>query len=304
MAKLPDECVNLVMTSPPYWGLRDYGVKGQFGLETTGEEYVRKLLAVGKEIKRILRMDGSFYLNIGDTFKDKMKLGIPWRVRFALNEIGWISRADIVWHKPNAMPASVKDRLSCTYEMIFHLVKSKKYYFNLDVVREPHKTSPPKCLSHRLGLWHEKVRFRGKFSRAKDPEKFGSPRARNYRNVPANPPHRASYGDWAKVQRNLAYHPKGKNPGDVFSINTKPSRIDHFAVYPEALCLKPILSSSRPGDVVFDPFIGGGTTAVVAKRLKRRFLGCDINPVYVGFAKRRLVNVRAFGGNGTAPIHQ
>ena len=103
-----------------------------------------------------------------------------------------------------------------------------------------------------------------------------------------NPPHRSPYGEWALLHRSLAYHPKGKNPGDLFAINTRPSRIAHFAVYPEALCTKPILSSSRIGDVVFDPFVGGGTTAVVAKKLGRKFLGCDINPDYVKFAMKRL----------------
>lgn len=286
MARLPKESINLVITSPPYWGLRDYGVKGQFGLEPTWQEYVCRLVTVGKEVMRILREDGSFYLNLGDTFQDKMKLGSPWRVRFALNEIGWISRADIVWHKPNAMPSSVKDRLSGTYEMFFHFVKSKKYYFDLDAVRVPHKTVPGKGLTSRFSKWHEKTRYRSKYS--KTPEKFGSPRARNYRNVPTSPPHRSPYGEWAKIHRNLAYHPKGKNPGDLLSINTRPSRIAHFAVYPEELCIKPILSSSRQGDIVFDPFIGGGTTAIVAKKLGRRFLGCEINPKYVRFAKLRI----------------
>ncbi|MCW4010042.1 MAG: site-specific DNA-methyltransferase [Candidatus Bathyarchaeota archaeon] len=295
MGKLPDESVNLVMTSPPYWGLRDYGVQGQFGLEQTWQEYVANLVKVGKEVLRILKKDGSFYLNLGDTFQDKRKLGIPWRVRFALNEIGWISRADIVWHKPNAMPASVKDRLSCTYEMIFHFVKSKKYYFDLDAIREPHKTKPAKAPTAKFSAWHKKTRYRGKFCKAPDPEKFGSPRARllrTYRNVPVSPPHRSSYGEWAMMHRSLMYHPKGKNPGDLFAIHTRPSGIEHFAVYPEALCIKPMLSSSRPGDIVFDPFAGGGTTAVVAKRLERRFLGCDISSKYVRFAKRRLTAYR------------
>lgn len=295
ISKLPDESVNIVMTSPPYWGLRDYGVIGQFGLEKTWQEYVERLRRVGEGIMRVLTKDGSFYLNLGDTFQNKMKLGIPWRVRFALNEAGWISRADVVWHKPNAMPSSVKDRLSCTYEMLFHFVKSRKYYFNLDAIREPHKTAPKKALNHRLAGWHERTRYRGKFSKTRNPEKFGSPRARamrTYRNVPANPPHRSPYGEWARMHRNVSYHPKGKNPGDLFIINTKPSRIAHFAVFPEALCTKPIRSSSRHGDVVFDPFIGSGTTAVEAKKLGRSFIGCDINPEYVKVARKRLEAIK------------
>ncbi|MCP8309022.1 MAG: site-specific DNA-methyltransferase [archaeon] len=471
MKNLPDESINLVMTSPPYWGLRDYHTKGQVGLEPTLQDYVEKLKRVGEEVKRILARDGSLYLVLGDTFMNKHKLGIPWRVRFALNDIDWISRSDIVWHKPNAMPASVKDRLNCTYEMIFHFVKSKKYYYNLDVIREPHKTvslkrylravqtslttirgktTDKKAPSHYKKMAHapkwfiksfaKDKRYKGKFKDMKEQaEKYGSPRARTQRKprgIPINPPHHPAYGKyWSKINRNMHNHPLGRNPGDVIStddivrsfgfdpevacrscgrkykrhvsrfrgltsadhypifspcnpigknpgdiiealserqkdlikffkqkgsggnpghgiegstlgsthplgknpgdvlttvldktrqkangkmkeggmlhkndpervwhpdgrnpgdfwkINTKPFKGAHFAVYPEELCVKPILSSSRPDDIVLDPFIGSGTTAVVAKKLERRYLGCDINPDYVKIAKERISKV-------------
>ena len=140
MNTFPPESIDMVMFSPPYWGLRDYHVDGQFGLEDTWQEYVEHMRQVGRAIWRILKKEGNLYIVLGDTFMKKHKLGLPWRVRFALNEDGWISRGDIIWHKPNAMPSSVKDRLNTTYEVILHLVKQRKYYYDLDAIREPHKT--------------------------------------------------------------------------------------------------------------------------------------------------------------------
>jgi len=387
--KLPDESINMVMTSPPYWGLRDYGVEGQIGLEPDFREYVKKLVELFHEIKRVLKRDGSFYLNLGDTYsasggaggqyekwhslsridglkkyeghKDKTipakcLLGIPWRVALSLIDDKWILRNDIIWHKPNGMPASVKDRLTNTYEHVFHFVKSKKYYYNLDAIRVPHKfvtvervkryiknkerydpskhktdpfgmhQPPTKVLENSakkglnplgknpgdvvlterasemidffkrkgsggnpghgiegsmLGSGHPLGKnpgdvYEGKFSF--NPESFGSPRARHSRQ---------------KYDRfSHSYFPKGKNPGDFWDLCTRPFKGAHFAVYPETLCIRPILSSSRPGDVVFDPFIGSGTTAMVAKRLGRRFLGCDIKPEYVKMAEDRLKTVQ------------
>jgi len=376
--KLPDESVNMVMTSPPYWGLRDYGVEGQIGLEPDFRDYIKKLVEVFHELKRVLKNDGSFYLNLGDTYsssggaggqydkwhslsridglkkyeghKDKTipakcLLGIPWRVALSLIDDKWILRNDIIWHKPNGMPASVKDRLTNTHEHVFHFVKSKKYYYNLDAIREPHKCAEKdkrsllrrvehksgKCKlenaqfgfngvgynplgknpgdvflterasrlidffkrkgsggnpghgiegstlgsSHPLGKNPGDV-YEGKFSL--NAESFGSPRARSSRQK------------YDRFSHN--YYPKGKNPGDFWSVCTRPFKGAHFAVYPETLCIKPILSSSRPGDVVFDPFIGSGTTAVVAKKLGRRFLGCDIKPEYVKMAEERLKTVQ------------
>jgi len=387
--KLPDESINMVMTSPPYWGLRDYGVEGQIGLESDFRDYVRKLIELFHELKRLLKRDGSFYLNLGDTYsasggaggqyekwhslnridglkkyeghKDKTipakcLLGIPWRVALSLIDDKWILRNDIIWHKPNGMPASVKDRLTNTYEHVFHFVKSKKYYYNLDAIRVPHKFvtiervkryiknkeryDPSKHKTDPLGMHQPPTKvlensakkglnplgknpgdvvlterasklidffkrkrsggnpghgiegstlgsghplgknpgdvYEGKFS--VNAESFGSPRAR------------ASRQKYDRFSQ--SYYPKGKNPGDFWNICTTPFRGAHFAVYPEVLCVRPILSSSRPGDVIFDPFIGSGTTAVVAKKLGRRFSGCDINPKYVKIAKERISKTR------------
>ncbi len=175
MRGFPEESINLVMFSPPYWGLRDYGIEGQIGLEPTYQEYVAKMVGVGREVRRVLRSDGSWYLNLGDTYAgsgcgaqhgwgdykrekvigtmsepspqtkmkgmEKCKLLIPYRVALALIDDGWTCRNDITWYKPNAMPSSVKDRLNCQTERVFHLVKSRTYYYDLDAIREPHATS-------------------------------------------------------------------------------------------------------------------------------------------------------------------
>ncbi len=448
LKQLPDESVNMVMTSPPYWGLRDYGVEGQIGLETDFRDYIRKIVAVFHEVKRVLKRDGSVWLNLGDTYSQsggaggqydrwhsksridglkkyeghkadgipsKCLLGIPWRIALEMIDDGWILRNCVIWHKPNHMPASVKDRLANAYEFIFFFVKNRKYYFDLDAIREPHKTlsleryqrsvnkgtavvetgkstaenSPNNHRKNHAPKWFlssydKDANYKGKFNGIGTlSEKFGSPRARNLRlptvhdktrpkadgmkkggmapppNVHRTDPNRV----WNRVGKNpgdvvtltereialidffknrgsggnpshgiqgstlgsthalgknpsdvikwndipgqrvqsiaehsgyfskdgkLLVNASGKNPGDFWRINTKPFKGAHFAVYPEELCVKPILSSSKFGDIILDPFIGSGTTAVVAKRLGRRFLGCDINPEYVKIARKRL----------------
>lgn len=370
LKKLPDESVNMVMTSPPYWGLRDYGVKGQIGLETDFRDYIRKIVEVFHEVKRVLKKDGGLWLNLGDTYSqsggaggqydrwhsksridglkkyeghkvdgipNKCLLGIPWRIALKMIDDGWILRNCIIWHKPNHMPASVRDRLTNAYEFIFFFVKSKKYYFDLDAIREPHKTESGSFQTNIM----KQSSYQGKFALLKtNPETYGSPRARSQRvnvqqtererklvdffnskgsggnpghgiqgstlgsthNIGKNPgdvikwndvpgqkiqsiaEHSGYFGKNGKLLVNIV----GKNPGDFWRINTKPFKGAHFAVFPEELCVKPIVSSSRVGDVVLDPFIGSGTTAVVAKKSGRRFLGCDISPEYVEMAMRRI----------------
>ncbi|MCP8318001.1 MAG: site-specific DNA-methyltransferase [archaeon] len=343
MKSLPDGSVNLCVTSPPYWGLRDYGVEGQIGLEPDFHQYISKLVTVFCELKRVLRHEGSFYLNLGDTYSHsggaggqyekylsknrldglkkygghkakglpaKCLIGIPWRVALALTRKGLILRNDIIWHKPNALPSSVKDRLTNTYEHIFHFVKSRKYYYNLNAIRIPHKTD--------LRGKHPGDVYEGKLSI--NAELFSSPRARLAREGYETDSHYyhpkgKNPGDIIETlterQKNLikffkqkgsggnpghgiegstlgSTHSLGKNPGDFWLINTKPFKGAHFSVYPEELCVTPILSSSRLGDIVLDPFIGSGTTAVVAKKLGRHYLGCDINPEYVRMAEKRI----------------
>lgn len=256
LATWPGQFVDLCLTSPPYYQLRDYGVAGQLGMEETPEEYIKRLVGVVDEIGRVLKDSGSLYLNLGDTYSGRGLMGIPWRVALALNQRGWLLRNSIVWHKINALPTSATTRFRSSHEFLFFFTKSKRYYFDLDAVREPHQTKT----------------------------KTQEPRLR---------PHGTS-----RMIRggNFPGHPLGKNPADVWSLHTenRPKRLivpgyeGHFAPFPESLCEKPILASCPPWGIVLDPFIGSGTTAVVARRLGRNFLGIDLSGDYVDLAARRL----------------
>lgn len=259
----PKGFVDLVLTSPPYFNLRDYGVRGQIGLEDGPAAYVDNLMSVLRECGRVLKPTGSLFLNLGDTYRAKSLLGIPWRVAFALLEEGWLLRNAIIWHKPHGLPTPIKDRLNTTYEFVFHFVKSRVYYFDLDAIRVPVK-----------GTYREGSRTR-RFPK-------GASRLPHRRGVP--------------VAGNFRPNPLGKNPGDVWSIGpeTRPKRYiapgeaTHFAPYPEALCERPILAACPPDGIVLDPFMGSGTTAVVARRLGRQYLGIELSPEYAALARRRL----------------
>ncbi|NVM56004.1 MAG: site-specific DNA-methyltransferase [Candidatus Helarchaeota archaeon] len=487
MRKLPDRCIDFCMTSPPYWSMRDYGVKGQLGLEKTPEEYIEKLVIIFRELKRILKATGSFYLNLGDTYigsacrykqkgqvkntiaktppgyisnkqkspsfvsvdkntwkKPKQLALIPSRVAIALLCDGWILRNDICWYKPNAMPSSVKDRLTNHWEHIFHFVKQRRYYYDLDAIREPHKTaslpfnyrvrlaqqgrsknymiraSPYETeVAYKMGIrknkqyqykgtpqnsikslnikiknsesvldWREKARKRGQlFDKPVNNQGGGQTGLRRYRGYKTKEGSPYDHSGRCLDQHHgasIVYSEKGKNPGDVINVNqvmhksllpnpeyprahfytgnlnnpgdfwsitTKLFPSAHFAVYPEEICIKPILSScpqwickkcglprvrminkeiiyrKRPNKhvkyvnggpcghpdqtkagikvstigwtdcgcnagwepgIVFDPFAGSATTLVMAKKLGRRFIGCDINPEYVKLARKRL----------------
>jgi site-specific DNA-methyltransferase (adenine-specific) len=249
LARLPGESVQCVVTSPPYWGLRDYGIAGQIGLESTMAGFIDSLTGVFAEVKRVLRTDGVLWLNMGDGYtsgnrgwrapdrkngnramsvrpdnppglKDKDLLGIPWRVAFALQDDGWYLRSDVIWHKPNAMPESVKDRPTRAHEYLFMFTKSGRYAYYADAVRE----------------------------RTEE----GSPRNRR----------------------------------SVWSINTAGSGTSHVAPFPEALAEPCILASTVEGDFVLDPFLGSGTVGVVARRLGRNFVGIELNPGYLEEARR------------------
>jgi DNA modification methylase len=570
MREFPEESIDFVMTSPPYWGLRNYGEatetvwdddcnckhewtqqrmtlvhenrnfqkgtqeevhgekpttyikkyddqvagfcvkcgawKGQLGLEPSWQMYVSHMVTVCQELKRVLKKTGSMYIVLGDTYagsgqghkiseqreaykkyskdlnfpyerptvkvedyKSKCLMGIPWRVAFALIDDGWILRNDIIWHKPNAMPSSVKDRLTQTYEHIFHFVKNRKYYYNLDAIREPHQTSSLKragisgVVPFNLRVRDVKRGKKGVFVEAgkvkqlkaskEEVENYVYPERKHhigdgYRQgmnrdesrliekrpflpkpeelvmylrkwkgswsydsidkalgkegdtashwfTDSNSEHGFSYpsvDDWVKLKKLLGFddafdkqmtevvyetsavmpqdriqltkhdvavrrfptvnregglgytdplhvkayhekgknpgdtfqtrkkpyignnphrmrlqneqflaldssrpmdlsHPKGKNPGDFWNVCTKPFKGAHFAVYPEAICVNPILSSCPPNGVVLDPMCGSGTTLVVAKKLGRNFVGIEINPAYVEIARKRLSKI-------------
>ena len=292
LSSLPSESVHCCVTSPPYFGLRDYGVSGQIGLEQTPEEYVNKLVNAFREVKRVLRKDGTLWLNLGDSFasvhtgghksekstvgsnrpeaqefkqnkarpqtyglKEKDLIGIPWMVAFALQADGWYLRSDIIWEKPNAMPESVRDRPTRSHEYIFLLSKSKQYYYDQDAIREPSV-----CKSARGGsLYNDTGRE----------EAIGMGRKR-----------------WTG-ERSAKPYEIGRNRRTVWSIATKPFKGAHFAVFPPDLIKPCILAGCPIGGKVLDPFGGSGTVAMVASELGRDSIYIDLNTEYTEMAKDR-----------------
>lgn len=281
LAALPAQSVDCIVTSPPYFGLRDYGVDGQIGGESSPVEFVAALVGVFREARRVLADDGTLWLNLGDSYNNtssgqngtastgitggrhdrlggrrssllapvpaKNLLGIPWRVAFALQDDGWILRNDIIWHKPNAMPESVTDRLSNHHEHLFMFSKSRRYWFDLDPIREPHKSTPD-----RAGV----TALRGQAA---------------IRPVGPN---------------SGAYSEHGRNPGDVWAIATQPFGDAHFATMPPALAERCIQAGCKPGGTVLDPFSGSGTSGLAAARHGRRYVGIDLNRDYLDMSLR------------------
>jgi len=277
--------VQMCVTSPPYWGLRDYGVEGQLGLESTPEEYVSSMVEMFRLVRDLLADDGTLWLNLGDSYvsaksrhssiaqtlsgkprnepingnrpdlkghsylKDKDLCGIPWRVAFALQADGWWLRQDIIWHKPNPMPESVTDRCTKSHEYLFLMAKAAKYYYDAKSIAEKSE-------------WFE----------------------RDARSVNGRTPHKSGKSlmeDSQYAIEGVAYSPDGmRNRRSVWTVNTTPYLGAHFATFPPALIEPCILAGSRPGDTVFDPFMGSGTTAQVAEKLGRKWLGCELNPEY------------------------
>ena len=332
--------VQTVITSPPYWGLRDYGTAtwiggdescthrrdskksdktitghknftemlgvgdaiyksnclrcgavredNQIGLEETPEQYVENMVSVFREIKRVLKDDGTVWLNIGDSYsgsgkgpagnlgkahdernmehkhsaivpnglKAKDLVGIPWRLAFALQADGWYLRQDIIWHKPNPMPESVTDRCTKSHEYVFLLSKSRTYYFDHESIKEPSVSN----------IGDSKIRFGG--------NKYGDS---------TDPKHQTKSGSvWVASEK--------RNKRDVWSIATKPFKGAHFAIMPESLVEPCVLAGSAVGDTVFDPFTGSGTVGIVALRHNRNFVGTELNPEYAEMAVDRIYN--------------
>tara|TARA_Y100001951_G_C11245485_1_gene243113 strand:+ start:53 stop:994 length:942 start_codon:yes stop_codon:yes gene_type:complete len=295
---LPDRSIQCVVTSPPYWGLRDYGSDGQLGLEETPEEYVKNMVKVFREVKRVLRNDGTLWLNLGDCYgrqqgkgfntnkreggtnrvqemqktsgdikvktnlPPKNLVGIPWRLAFALQSDGWYLRQDIIWHKPNPMPESVTDRCTKAHEYIFLLSKSAKYKFNQ--MLEDLKPS----------TFNDKRLFNGNYTEQ-----------RRDRNYPGN----------AQQGSGMLRPTNGQaNKRSVWSITTKPYKEAHFAVFPDKLPELCIMAGSNEGDIVLDPFFGSGTTGWVAQRLGRKWIGIELNPEYIKIAEKRFIQQDLF----------
>jgi len=259
-----DESVDTIVTSPPYFQQRNYADASQIGQEGSPAEYVERLVQVFREARRALRSTGSLWLVLGDKYESKRLLGLPWRVAFALQDDGWILRSDIIWHKPNAMPSAVKDRPTTDHEYVFFLTKSAEYYYDADAIREPHVT------------FSENSRMRGGrkhfFQRDSTPEAGKNGGHANLHD-----------GRWDQ-----AFHPAGRNKRTVWSIPLSKFRGAHFAVFPESLVTHCILAGCPAGGLVLDPFLGSGTTAVVARRLQRRYAGIDCNAEYCEMARQRL----------------
>ncbi|MBY8341851.1 site-specific DNA-methyltransferase [Streptomyces sp. KC 17012] len=287
---LPDGAVDCIVTSPPYYGLRDYGTPGQYGLEATPAEYVETMRALFGEASRVLADDGTLWLNLGDSYAAagghtdpgrtsalqgrrvqlmqnmpskptdrprKNLLGIPWRTAFALQDDGWILRNEIIWHKTNAMPESIKDRLSTRHEHLFLFAKQQRYWYDLDSIREPHTMRPQR-------------RPRGH----KERQRLGV--------LPAQ-----TYSTSQRDEPGVDGHSLGRNPGDVWSIPTRPYPGAHFAVFPIDLPLRCIKAGCRRGGTVLDPFSGSGTTGAAARQLGRQYVGIDLNPAYHDLARER-----------------
>ena len=249
LADMEPETVQTVITSPPYWGLRDYGHPEQLGMEPTPAEYVARMVELFREVRRVLKPDGTLWLNLGDSYSDKQLQGIPWRVALALQADGWWLRSDIIWHKPNPMPSSVTDRPTTSHEYLFLLTRSARYYYDAGAIKEPAKLS----------------------NRTDGPN----------RQIDGIAAHRAHYG-------HCGTPPDGRNKRSVWKIATQPFSGAHFAVMPPKLVEPCIKAGSRPGDLVLDPFSGAATVGVVARRLQRSYIGLELNPEFCEMGRRRI----------------
>lgn len=265
LANLPSDFIDCTVTSPPYYRQRDYKGIDQIGLERKPEEYVERLVAVFQECLRVTKPTGCLWLVIGDKYVDGEQLGMPWRVALALKEIGWRLRSDVIWHKPNAMPSSVKTRPTVDHEYVFFFTKSKDYYYDADAIREPHVT------------FSDKSKMKG--GRGHFGKRGGTPeKGKNSGDVNLH-----------DARWDQAFHPKGRNKRTVWSISLSKFREAHFAVFPESLVETCIKASCPENGVALDPFSGSGTVAIVARRLQRHYIGIDCVEEYCEMARKRLV---------------
>lgn len=327
---MEDESVDCCVTSPPYWGLRDYGIDGQIGLEETPEQYVEKLVVLFREVKRVLKKEGTLWLNLGDSYcgggfgnskdrdydlgkqgtnkgtadydtrkklgalkakinglKTKDLVGIPWMVAFALRADGWYLRQDIIWSKPNPMPESVTDRCTKSHEYIFLLSKSQHYYFNAESIAEPVAESATNRLEQNIELQNGSDRVPGKTNgnmKAVVPRYGGKKYTEN-----------PDIFNRTKSGNAYDYRPM-RNKRDVWVVTTKPFKESHFATFPEDLITPCILAGCPKEGVVLDPFMGAGTTALVALRNRRNYIGYELNPEYCELIERRLEQNRVGWG--------
>jgi len=287
LSQIESGTVDMCVTSPPYYGLRDYGMLEQIGFEETPELYIERLVEVFREVRRVLKDEGTLWVNIGDSYagsgkgssmhkqgtnkssmigcgsitrvsapncKPKDLIGIPWMLAFALRADGWYLRQDIIWHKPNPMPESVKDRCTNAHEYIFLLSKSRQYYFDNEAISEE-------------SLW-------------KGDSRAGYGRL-HYRRSKRN-------GTPGQGWESFVHVTNKRNKRDVWTVNVQPYKGAHFATFPPELIRPCILAGSRDGGIVLDPFLGSGTTAIVALEEQRGYIGIELNPEYAELASKRI----------------
>lgn len=290
LREMPDASVNCCVTSPPYFGLRDYGEEGQYGLESSPAEYVETMRAVFAEVRRVLADDGTLWLNLGDSYysgkgnpgpnsadgkqaarrgwdrsvdkpgqpwgRPKSLLGVPWRVAIGLQDDGWTLRNDVIWYKPNAMPESISDRLSTRHEHVFLFTKARHYWFDTDAIKEP-------AVGAQAGNTKEGQRAYGSAARRDDGRRFGGNETSTLLEVRDE-----------------------RRAGDVWSIPTSPFPEAHFACMPSALAERCVQAGCKPNGVVLDPFSGSGTTGLAAAKHGRRYVGIDLNSDYLDLSLR------------------
>jgi len=303
LKQLPENSIDMVMTSPAYWGLRDYGIVGQLGLEKTFTEYIDKLCNIFNEVKRILKLEGSCWVNIGDTYGgsgngswnapigirgkqyrktcnidqeylaktknfSKSLCLIPFRFAIEMCNRGWILRNTIIWYKPNCMPTSAHDRFTVDFEYLFFFTKNKKYYF-----KQQFENRLTSCEND----WKKIETSR------KNREKYKLNTMDSY------------YRNTKSKDEIIEYAKQGRNKRCIWSINTYPTKEKHFASYPEKLCITPIKAGCPEQGIVLDPFFGIGTTGLVALKLNRNFIGIDLNKEYCDIANKRISDYQKQG---------
>lgn len=295
LKQMPDDFMNCIVTSPPYWALRDYGVDKQLGLEPTFQEYIKRLCDIFDEAKRVLKNDGTCFVNMGDTYAggngwsgvpddwksvsagskqprfdsptkqlkniSKCLLQIPSRFAIEMTNRGWILRNEIIWHKPNCMPSSAKDRFTVDFEKVFFFVKNKKYWFETQFEQQQEES-------------HLRV-LRGVSDKHKNLK------------VPGQTTH-GMHKQRAKGEGEYLWNPLGRNKRCVWKVTTKSFKEAHFATFPEKLITPMIKAGCPEGGLVLDPFMGAGTTALVSRKLGRNYIGIELNPEYIKIAEKRL----------------
>jgi site-specific DNA-methyltransferase (adenine-specific) len=289
MREMPDESVQCCVTSPPYWGLRDYGHPDQIGQEETPDAFVQAMVEVFREVRRVLKADGTCWLNLGDSHVDKSLVGIPWLVAMSLKADGWYLRQDIIWAKPNPMPESVTDRCTKSHEYIFLLTKSDRYYYDNEAIKEKCETSDPSSVSYRKNgksdsrTKHEKICLACDGS-GDETDEYGDDCKKcggtGLANISGAKTAVKNSGVWIPP-------PSGRIKRSVWTVPTAPYKGAHFATYPPDLIKPCIMAGTKPGDVVLDPFGGSGTTGQVAIELGRRAILCELNPDYAEIIHQR-----------------